>query len=102
MSDEVVDDCLVALKFICDWFVTSEMLEKFHDALFANDDILFFNEDFNKVTFIANKRHNLAVDLDKLIFMKIKILMKMILILLFVRILAWHSKFEKQKALKEI
>ena len=33
MCDEAVDNCLAALKFIPDWFFTSKMLEKFHDAL---------------------------------------------------------------------
>ena len=42
------------------------MLETFHDGLLANDDILFFNEDFNIVTFIANQIHFLAVDFDKI------------------------------------
>ena len=54
MCDQAFGNCLAALKFILDWFVTSKMLEKFHNALFANDYIFFFNEDFNKVTFIAN------------------------------------------------
>ena len=40
--DEAVDDCLVALKFISDRFVTSKIREKFYDALLANDDTLFF------------------------------------------------------------
>ena len=66
MCDETVDDCLAALKFIPDWFVTSKMLEKFDNALHANDDILFYNEDFDKVTFIANQKHTLATDLDKI------------------------------------
>ena len=38
MCDKAVDDCLAALKFIPDWFVTIKMLEKFHDALLINDD----------------------------------------------------------------
>ena len=63
MCDETVDDCLAPLKFIPDWFVPSKMLEKFHDALPANDDILFFNEDFNKITIFANQMDILAVDL---------------------------------------
>ena len=53
-NDEAVDDCLTALKHIPDWFVTSIILEKFHDALLANDDILLFDEDFSKVTVFAN------------------------------------------------
>ena len=66
MCDEAVDHCLAALKFIPDWFVTSKMLEKFDNALHANDDILFYNEDFDKVTFIANQKHILVVDLQKI------------------------------------
>ena len=44
------------------------MLEKFDNALHANDDMLFFNEDFNIVIFIANQRHIFAVDPDKINF----------------------------------
>ena len=46
MCDEAKDDCLAPLKFIPVWFVTSKMLEKFHDALNANDDTLFFDFTF--------------------------------------------------------
>ena len=66
MCDEAVDDFLAALKFVPDWCVTSKMIEKFYNALLANNDILFFNYNLNKVTFIANQRHILAVDLDKI------------------------------------
>ena len=40
-SDEDIYNCLTALIFILDCFVTSKMLEKFHDTSLANDDILF-------------------------------------------------------------
>ena len=52
MCDESVDDWLAGLKFIPEWFVTSKMLQKFHDALNAND------KDFSKVTFFANEMGN--------------------------------------------
>ena len=42
MCNEAVYDSLAALILIPDWFVTSEMLERFHDALLANDNTLFF------------------------------------------------------------
>ena len=58
MCDEAVDDCLAAVKFIPDWFVTSKMLEKLANALHAGDDILFYNKDFDKVAFIANQGHS--------------------------------------------
>ena len=63
MCDEAVDDCLAALKSISDWFVTSKMLEKYHDALLPNDDIFFFDKDFRKVTFLDNEMGILGVDL---------------------------------------
>ena len=66
MCDEAVDDCLAALKFIPDLFVTSKMLEKFHGALLANEDTLCFYEDFRKVTFLGNNISILDVDLDKI------------------------------------
>ena len=66
MCDEAVDGSLPALKFIPDWSVTCKMLEKLDDALHANNDILFCNEDFYKVTFIANEGRVVAVDLDKI------------------------------------
>ena len=66
ICDEAVDDCLAALKFILDWFVTSKMVKKVDNALHANDDILFFNEDLDKVTFIANQGLIFEVHFDKI------------------------------------
>ena len=43
-SHNVVDHFLPALKFVPDWFVTSKMIEKLDDALFANDDVILINE----------------------------------------------------------
>ena len=51
MCDEVVDYCLEALKFIPDWFVTSQMIKELCTALYADDDLLFFDEDSDNVTF---------------------------------------------------
>ena len=33
MCDKAVDDCLVTLKFVSDWFVTSKMIEKLFTAM---------------------------------------------------------------------
>ena len=40
MCDKAVDDCLAAVKFIPDWFVTSKMLKKFDNTSLANGDIV--------------------------------------------------------------
>ena len=66
MCDEDVDHCLPALKLAPDWFVSSKILEKLHDALFANDLILIFHEAFGKVTSFSSKIGFLSVDLDKI------------------------------------
>ena len=42
MCDTAVDDFLPALKLVPDWFVTGKIIKKLHDALFSDDDILFF------------------------------------------------------------
>ena len=102
MCDQTIDDCLAALNFISNQFVTSKMLRKFDKVLLAADKILVFNEDFNKVTFIANQRHILAVDLDKINLDNDKKFDEDDPdSVIHVRPLAWHSKFEKCKALKK-
>ena len=97
-----LDNCLTALKFIPDWFVASKMLEKFHDSLHANDNVLFFDEDLSKVTFYANKMGILGVDLyninldDDNNFYEDDPET-----IIHAKLLAWCNKFEKRKALKE-
>ena len=66
MCNKAADNFLTALKFISDWFVTSKILKNFDNSLYANDDILSYNENFDQVTFIVNQRHILAADLDKI------------------------------------
>ena len=51
MCDKAVDDCLAVIKLIHDGFGTSKMPKAFHNALKANDDMLYFFEDLSKVTF---------------------------------------------------
>ena len=81
MCDKAVDDCLWRLKFIHDWFVTSEMLEKLDNALHANDEILFYSEYFVKVTFIAcHWKIFLMHILLKLVLIMTIILIKMLLL----------------------
>ena len=66
MCDEAVDDFLPVLKFVPDWFVTSDMIKKLHDIIFANYDILSFDEDSGNVTFSIDEMSILSVDLDKI------------------------------------
>ena len=45
MCDEAVGDSLEASKLIPDWFVTSKMIKELFTALYADENILYFNED---------------------------------------------------------
>ena len=64
MCDEAVDDCLAALKVISDWFVTSEMIKKLFTDLYADKNILQFNE--GSYTFYCNKMGILNIDLNNI------------------------------------
>ena len=75
MSDEAVDDSLAALKLFPDWFVLSKMIKRLFNALYADENILYFNEDSN-VVFNCNEWVFLTYILIILIF--IIILMKLI------------------------
>ena len=66
MCDEAVDDCLVALKFIPDWFVTSKMIKKLLTALYADNNMLYFNEDSGNVVFSCNEMGILNIDLNNI------------------------------------
>ena len=39
MCDKAVNCCLLALKFVPDWFVMNKMMEKLDSAVFSNDYI---------------------------------------------------------------
>ena len=101
MCDEAVDNCLAALKLIPDWFVISKTFEKLDNFLHANDDILFHNEDFDKLTFIIIQKHILAVDLDKTnLDNDYNSDEDYPDIITHVSLLAWHSKFKNSKVPK--
>ena len=77
MYDEAVDDFLLTLNLFY-WFVTSKMIKKLFTALYADKNILYFDEDFGNVVFSCNK-----MDILIALTLKIIILMKMILVLIF-------------------
>ena len=51
MCDETVDDSLAALKLILDQFVKSKMISKLFTALYADENILYFNEGSDDAVF---------------------------------------------------
>ena len=84
MCNKTLDVFLRTLKFLPDWFVTSNMIKKLDDDLFSNDDMIFINKDSNNVTCFSDQS---SVDLivQILIISALMVLtwIKMILKLLF-------------------
>ena len=66
MSANDVGNLLSTLKFISDWFVTSKMIKKLYNTLFADDDILFFDEDSGNDTFSSNEIGILSAIVDNI------------------------------------
>ena len=58
ICDKAHDDCLAPLKYAPDWFVTSTMIKIHFTALYADKNILCFNEDSSNVVFIPNNISN--------------------------------------------
>ena len=42
---KLFSDFIPALKFVLDWSVTSKIIKTLYIVLYADDDILFFDED---------------------------------------------------------
>ena len=97
MYDEAVDDSLAALKFIPDWFVRSKMIKKLFIALYVDDGLLFFDEDFGHVTFCCNEMEMFSLNLN--FYLENNFDGDDPDIIIFIWLLAWHSKVKKCKAL---
>ena len=80
LCEEAVDDSLAALKLIPDSFVTIKRLKKKINSLYADENILYFNEDSSNAVLICKERVFLILIL--IILILIIVLMKMIVILL--------------------
>ena len=100
MCDEAVYDSIAALKLIPDWFVTSKMIKKLFPAMYADENILYFNEDFGNVVFSCNEMDILNIDLNN-INLDNKINENDPDTTIPIRLLACRTKFEKRKALKK-
>ena len=55
MCDKAVDDCLAALQFVFDWFVTSKMITILFTALYADENILKYSKDSSNFVFICKE-----------------------------------------------
>ena len=96
MCGEAVDDSLASLKLIPNWFVTSKMTKNLYTALYANDGLLFFNEDSGDVTVCCNEMGILSVHLYNINLDNNSDEDDPATTIL-IRLLACHSKFKKMQ-----
>ena len=99
--DKTVDEFVPVLKFVPDWFVTSNIIKKLHDALFANQYTIFINEDSINVTFRADEMDIVSVDLDKINIDDVNFDEDDPETIIHVRVMAWHNRFKQRKAFKK-
>ena len=103
--DEAVDNFLLTLNFVPDWFVTSEMIKKLFTALFADENILYFDDDLgidldlDLVVFNCNETGILNKDLSCINLDDNNFDEDYPCTIIHVRPLPWYAKFEKLKEL---
>ena len=86
---------------IPDWFVTSKMIKKLIIALYADKNVLDFDEDSGDVVFNSNGMGILNIDLN-IINLDNNFDEDDPDTIILNRLLVWHIKFEKCKALTKI
>ena len=101
ISDKAVDDLLVALKFVPDWFFTSKMIKKLFTDLCADENILYFNENSSNVIFGCNEMGILSINLNNINLDDNNYEEDDPDTIVLIRLLAWHIKCEKRKELKK-
>ena len=100
MFDEAVDDSLAALKLILAWLVKSKMIKKLYTALYADENITYYNEESDNIALSCNEMGILNIDLNS-INIDINFDEDHIDTMILIRLLVWHIRFEKWKALKK-
>ena len=95
MCDEIIDVSLAALKLI-----PSKMTKKLYTALCVDENILHLNEDSGNVVFSCNEMDIFNIDLNN-INLDNNFGEDNLDSIILIRLLAWHIKFEKCKALKK-
>ena len=93
MCYKAVDDCLAALKFDPDWFVTSKMIKKLFTALYADENTIYFNEDSSNAAISCNEMNVLNIDLNNINLDDTNYEEDDPGTIILIRLLTWHVKF---------
>ena len=90
-----------SIKLYSCWFVTNETIKKLLTALYADDNILYFNEDSGDVILSYNKMGILSIDLNNINLDDSNCNEDDPGTITHVRLLDWHNKFEKRNTIKK-
>ena len=94
-------ECVMKLLIILSRLVCyKKMIKKLYTALYAGENILYFNEDSGNVIFSCNEIGILNIDLNN-INLDNNFDEDDPETIILIRLLAWHIKFEKAKNLKK-
>ena len=97
MWDKVVNDILPPLKLDPDWFVANKMIKKLHNALLADDDILFFDEDSGNVIFSSDEMSIFSVDLNNINLDNVNFDKDDPKTIIHVRLITWYNRLKQRK-----
>ena len=95
MCEETIDDTQAALKRVSDWFGTIKIIKNLFTALYADENILYFNGDSGNAAFFCNEMDILNIDLDNNFDEDDPDT------IILIGLLVWYMKFEKRKELKK-
>ena len=101
MCDKAVDNFLSTLKFVPDWFVSKKTIKSVFTTLFADDDLLFFDEDSGNITFLSNETDILSVNFNNINLDEVKIYEDDPKTNIHVRLFVWHYRYKQRKLFKK-
>ena len=101
MCTKAVDDFLSALKFVPNWFFTNKVIKKLLTALYADDNIVFFDKYFGNATFCCNHLGTLSENRNNINLGDSNHDEDDPETIIHIRLLAWHIEFEKSKTFKK-
>ena len=88
MCDKAVDDCLAALKFLPNWLIKSKIIK-----MYADENILYFNEVSSNTIFNCNGMGIVNIDLNNIDLDDTNYEDHDPDAIILIRLLAWHIKF---------
>ena len=92
---------IVSMLNVHDWFVRSKMTKNLFTALYADENILYFDEEFGNVIIKYNEMGILNIDLNCINLDDNNFDENDPDTITHVRLLTWHIKFENCKELKK-